>query len=194
MLTTKNLQVKVDPSNGFYQKHNDFQKFHTNRDRYRRKKISLPVGAVPEEDDYNRVVWHTGHIIESRISICPEAAAFFCHLDACPKNLLLYIISHEINSATGEFSWNAQVRHRFSTYCHFFGKTYSNESVRKALQLLTASNCCENKKRGCYIMNPLVVGGTSEDSRHQLLKEYVTLLLTKGKSIPGDLYPRYVAS
>lgn len=162
---------------------------------FRRKKISISEKVVTDEDGFNSIERSTHHLLESRISLCAEALAYLYHLDGCAKNLLLYIISREVDLNTGRFPYNKQVADRFSIYCHSIcGKKYSSETVKKAVKTLIDLNCMINVNRGSYFMNPMLVGGYGESHRRHLINLYTAELRLKGKAVDVNLFPKYLAN
>jgi hypothetical protein len=176
-------------------KHRSFQEMLSSDStvrKCRRKKIAIPEETVTDSEGFNNISYSTYYVLESRISLHPEAIVYFYSLEGCAKNLLLYIIGRELNVDTAEFLLNKQVRDRFSDYCLIVsGKKYGSESLKKAVKTLVNRNCIMSHSRGAYSLNPVLAGGNGEDQRRHLIKIYASKLKQKGKAISVSLLPKY---
>ncbi|RPD51414.1 hypothetical protein [Paracnuella aquatica] len=178
--------VETDPR----RQHNDFIQFSTREDRYRRKVSSRPVDTM-RKDGINLPVQQREYLLEPRLHVGPEFFAYTFHLEGLPRQLLAYLMVHEVDYNTGKFRFDDQVIHRFGEYCELFGKPCKEGVVRSGIRKLVEMNIVVNISRGRYMINPLLGVGTTEAVRREQIKAYTRQLVAKGKDPHDHFYPVY---
>ena len=157
------------------------------------KKHNRPIEfkAEDEQDYVNVINIADGYIVPS-LKLHPESAAFLFFIDGCAKNLLLYIIIHELNIISNKYRFNEHVKDNFSSYCkEIFGNAYTDTTIMQAHRDLVKRRITLNVSRGQYFLNPLVAGGKSESDRRINIREYSKLLISKKMDTLNELYPIY---
>jgi hypothetical protein len=129
-------------------------------------------------------------VLSPMVHIHPEAAAYTFGLEGCPRKLFWFILLYKLDIRTGEFPFNAQTTQQFQEYCSIFESSpYTAGVVKKARRTLVERNIIQSLKREHYMMNPLIAGGTNDDTRRILIAKYNGHLLDKGKSAPKYFLP-----
>jgi hypothetical protein len=170
--------------------HHQYRVFCTRDGRYCNKRMRRSLRSKLSEG-IRIPLYVQETVLGGKVSFYPEAAAFTFYLDGCPRILFNYLVFFELNVDIGRFKWNPQVMERFITHCSLFKKEYRDTAIKQALRRLVKDNIVLNYKRGEYLINPLITGGSNEAGRRDLIKKYTAHLIKKGKDPDIDFYPLY---
>ena len=125
-------------------------------------------------------------------TIYPEFLEYCYSLEGCPKKLLLYLMFHQVDLKSCEFTFNDQTIHAFKSYhtivCNH-RKPYTTNAIKSALRMLVKVNVSTCVKRGKYMLNPMIMGGMSSSHRRSLIIAYSFKLLMKDKDVSTHFYP-----
>lgn len=181
--------------------HKDFIKHMTKKvlkangdSKFKAKRYLRPIYSCPSDAaGFTMVNRVSDSIITPELNLHPESVAFLFHVDGCAKNLMLYLIIHELNNLNGHYSFNAKVVAQFSKYSEeLFGMNYTDSTIQQAHRKVEQKNVTANIAKGKYFLNPLIAGGKNEAARRELLSSYSKLLVSKPqKDEFMDLYPIY---
>lgn len=162
--------------------------------KFKAKRYQRPINSSPSDAaGFTKVNSATDSIIAPELNLHPESVAFLFHIDGCAKNLLFYLIIHELNTLNGHYSFNVKIVAQFSKYSEeLFGMKYTDSTIQQAHRKLEQKNVTTNISKGKYFLNPLIAGGKNEAARRELLSAYSRLLESKPqKDEYADLYPIY---
>jgi hypothetical protein len=131
-------------------------------------------------------------VSKNGVVLYPELMEYIFHLEGLPKRLLLFIIYYYVDFTTNQFLFNHQVIKDFNRYSQVMsGKGHPDRVVKDSIRALVEMNIVLNMKKGVYMLNPMIAGGKSFDTRRVSIKEYSKLLVDKGKDPVIDFYPKY---
>jgi hypothetical protein len=172
--------------------HHEFIKFCRHSNRYVSSKMTRNVAYKTDRDGIKVPIAKQELLLENKIYLHPESAAFLFHIEGCPRKLLMYIIYFELDVSFCIFKFNAQTIQSFKSYCNLFGGGYETSVIKKAIRELVDRNLVCNVSRGKYMVNPLLIGGKTRDGRRELIYQYDDLGLRKKKDAVLQLYPVYI--
>lgn len=172
--------------------HHEFIKFCRHSDRYISSKMNRNIAYKEGSDGIKVPVTKQELLLENKVHLHPESVAFLFHIEGCPRKLLMYIIYFELDVSSCMFKFNAQTIQSFKSYCMLFGAGYETSVIKKAIRELVAANTVCNDSRGKYMVNPLLIGGKTQDTRRELIHKYDSLNLRKKRDPVMQLYPVYL--
>lgn len=122
----------------------------------------------------------------------PEFLPFFMTMrDGCAKKLLLYILFHELDIPTMTFPFDTHLINQFNKYCLMVdGTEYKHDVVKQAIRDIVDANLAISLERKLYMINPLIIS-MQRKSRWQLINKYITTLISKGKEVDANFFPRF---
>lgn len=173
------------------EQHSRFLSFSTREGRFQKKSTERTIGKSQVSSDYVKLERAREQVLENKVCIRPEYLAVSFNLEGCPRQLLDYIVHHELSPIKNTCRLNEQTISRFTEFCALFGKSYSPGTIRKSIRTLVENNAIQNVSRGVYMVNPLIASCGNYDMRRALINDYSKLLIDKGKDAILDFLPLY---
>jgi hypothetical protein len=169
------------------------ENFTFNKDLVEYKSTHVSRAIFHRYDDEVKLPETTKEKISANgIIFYPEFVEYTFHLDGVPRQLLLFLIFHQMNLNHNRFLYNQEVIADFRNYCRLAGgKQPSLETIHKALRKLVAGNMIQNIRKGQYMLNPLLAAGGGISKRKALIQDYSRLLVEKGKDPAAQFYPAF---
>lgn len=158
--------------------------------KYHRTQFMRVVDKVEHSGGDIEVAELREYLMNPILRFHPESVAFLFHLEGCPKNLLLFILTHKLDYITGRYSFKSIEKEQFREFSReLFGTEYSLSTVNQGHRVLVGANACICLSYGSYALNPLIAGGDNADQRRMLFLEYSRLLDKKGGDLLANIYP-----
>jgi len=118
-------------------------------------------------------------LISDPVNISIEGIALLFMLEGHDKNLLLFVLAYCLRN-DGCFIWNRIVAEQYSDMFEIVkGKRTAYEILRQSVVSLIKYNIIQKKKRGQYMLNPLLHHVGTKTKLKELIKEYGALIRYK---------------
>jgi hypothetical protein len=119
-------------------------------------------------------------LIDDHVKLSYGGIAFLFMLEGHDKNLLLFVLAYCLRNNDGCFTWNRGVAEQYSEMYEIVkGKSTEYDISRQSVVSLRKYNIIQKKKRGEYMLNPLLYHVDTKTKLKELIKGYAALVRNK---------------
>jgi hypothetical protein len=125
-----------------------------------------------------------------RASLSDEALLYLVHLSGHHKNMFLFIVFYLVNPETLEFKTDSYVKAKYEEFCKVTGYNVpSKMTIDDSIKRLSEMKLILNVKKNHYLINPILLGYSSNAVRLNAVTIYSQKLFDKGKDVAECLLP-----
>jgi hypothetical protein len=127
---------------------------------------------------------------KQRACLSDEALLYLVHLTGHPKNMFLFIVFYLINPETLEFKTDSYIKAKYEEFCKVTGYNSPKKmTIDDSIKRLSEMKLILNVKKNHYMINPIVLGYSSDVVRSNAVTIYSQKLFDKGKNVADWLLP-----
>lgn len=157
---------------------------------YYTKIIPVLVNDGNEDTIVTTVNSDVVHLSNQRACFSDEALLYLVHLSGHDKNMFLFIMFYLINTETLEFKTDSSIKYKYQEFCKAAGyKSPAIVTINDAIKRLSEIRLILNVKKNLYMINPIVLGYSSDLNRSKAIRIYSQKLFDKGKDVADWLLP-----
>ena len=135
---------------------------------------------------------HSLILSNQRASLSDEALLYLVHLSGHHKNMFLFIVFYLVNPETLEFKTDSYIKAKYEEFCKVTGYNVPSKiTIDDSIKRLREVGLILNVKKNHYLINPILLGYSSNSVRLNAVTIYSQKLFDKGKDVAGCLLPNF---